>query len=203
MVNPDYFHAMYAASADPWGFTSRWYERRKYAITMAALPRARYRSAFEPGCSVGVLSEQLASRVDRLLAVDLVPDAVEQATARLAASATATAQSSVGQWDMHGAWPTETFDLIIVSELLYYLEPDRATGFIEEALRHLDPDGQLVLVHWRHPVADYPMSGDEAHRVACAVPGLSTVAHYEDADFLLDVLTRPGRESVAAQEGLR
>ncbi len=40
---PDYFDRMYAADADPWGFASRWYEQRKYALTLAALPRAALR----------------------------------------------------------------------------------------------------------------------------------------------------------------
>ena len=46
-----YFDAMYDAAPDPWGFQDRWYERRKYAISLAQLPERRYRSAFEPGCS--------------------------------------------------------------------------------------------------------------------------------------------------------
>ena len=50
-----YFDAMYQAAADPWGFEDRWYEQRKYAISMALLPAARYRRALEPGCSIGVL----------------------------------------------------------------------------------------------------------------------------------------------------
>jgi hypothetical protein len=48
---PSYFDAMYQAAADPWGFEDRWYEQRKYAVSLALFPAARYRSAFEPGCS--------------------------------------------------------------------------------------------------------------------------------------------------------
>ena len=58
-VAAEYFEAMYRESQDPWSLSTRWYERRKYALTVAALPRARYRSAFEPGCSVGELSALL------------------------------------------------------------------------------------------------------------------------------------------------
>jgi hypothetical protein len=53
---PDYFDRMYADSQDPWDFAGRWYEQRKRALTMASLPRARFRRAFEPGCSIGQLS---------------------------------------------------------------------------------------------------------------------------------------------------
>jgi len=63
----DYFDAMYEAATDPWGFEDRWYEQRKYAISLALLPERRYRHAFEPGCSIGVLSGMLAGRCDRLL----------------------------------------------------------------------------------------------------------------------------------------
>ncbi|HKV18953.1 MAG TPA: SAM-dependent methyltransferase, partial [Mycobacterium sp.] len=47
----DYFDRVYEGSADPWRLGERWYEQRKYAITMALLPHPRYRHAFEPGCS--------------------------------------------------------------------------------------------------------------------------------------------------------
>ena len=49
---PAYFDAMYQGAADPWGFEDRWYEQRKYAVSLALLPAARYRRAFEPGCSL-------------------------------------------------------------------------------------------------------------------------------------------------------
>ena len=51
-----YFEEMYREDADPWGFETSPYEHRKYAVTVASLPKLRYRSAYEPGCSVGVLS---------------------------------------------------------------------------------------------------------------------------------------------------
>ena len=81
---PDgYFDRMYAASDDPWQLQERWYEQRKYAITMALLPHASYRHAFEPGCSVGVLTEQLAHRCDRVTATDIVPAALDATAQRL------------------------------------------------------------------------------------------------------------------------
>ena len=52
-LGPDYFERVYAASPDPWGFTTRWYEERKYALSLAMLPRRHYADAFEPGCSIG------------------------------------------------------------------------------------------------------------------------------------------------------
>jgi trans-aconitate methyltransferase len=78
-----YFDEMYRQDPDPWGFDSRQYERRKYALTMASLPRARYESAYEPGCSNGALTEQLAQRCTQLVATDIVPEVVDRARRRL------------------------------------------------------------------------------------------------------------------------
>ena len=77
-----YFDSMYAASPDPWGLQSRWYEARKYAISVAVLPQRRYARAFEPGCSIGVLTELLAPRCASLLSCDLAGAAVRAAAAR-------------------------------------------------------------------------------------------------------------------------
>jgi Nodulation protein S (NodS) len=76
-----YFDGMYQAAADPWRFEDRWYERRKYAIALAMLPAERYRAAFEPGCSIGVLTRMLAPRCT-LLACDLAAAAVKAAVGR-------------------------------------------------------------------------------------------------------------------------
>jgi trans-aconitate methyltransferase len=80
----DYFDQLYATSADPWGFATRWYEACKYALSLALMPAERYRDAFEPGCSVGVLTELLAPRCDRVLSCDGAGAAVREAAARTA-----------------------------------------------------------------------------------------------------------------------
>lgn len=199
----EYFEGMYAENPDPWGFATRWYEQRKYALTLAALTRQHYGSVFEPGCSIGVLSALLARRCDHLLSADLVDRAVEQARARLDTLTGEHAATDVRRWDAHDAWPTGPFDLVVVSEMLYYLDADDAAAFMRSAVDHLTEDGEVVLVHWRQKVPEYPLTGDEAHDIACATTGLTVVSQYEDEDLRLDVLARPGRPTVADREGLR
>jgi cyclopropane fatty-acyl-phospholipid synthase-like methyltransferase len=141
---------MYAASPDPWGFTDRWYEQRKYALTLAALSRPRYDSVFEPGCSIGVLSAQLALRCERLVSVDLVESAVDQARKRLRALPSGAADVEVRQWDATtDAWPDARFDLVVLSEMVYYLDRERATRLLRDAADHLTVGGEMILVHWR------------------------------------------------------
>src|ERR1700733_7645108 len=66
-----YFDRLYRDERDPWGFRSRPYEVRKRALTLACLPEAHYSTAFEPGCSIGVLTSDLAARSDEVLSMDL------------------------------------------------------------------------------------------------------------------------------------
>ncbi len=83
-LDQGYFRDLYAASSDPWGLADRWYEARKYALSVAILPREHYQAAFEPGCSIGVFTRYLARRCDSLLACDTAPEAVASARAKTA-----------------------------------------------------------------------------------------------------------------------
>ena len=181
-----YFDAMYQAAADPWSFEDRWYEQRKYAISLALLPDARYRSAFEPGCSVGVLTGMLASRCDALLSCDLAA-----AAARAAAGRTRDlAYVRVEQRDIPRDWPAGRFDLIVFSEILYYLGNQDLEQALKHAVSTLEPEGTLLAVHGRHPVADYPRSGDDVHQVLAGRPGLARLVRHDEPDFLAEVYIR-------------
>lgn len=199
-LGTEYFDQMYAASADPWGFGTRWYEARKYAISVALLPAEHYGDAFEPGCSVGVLTEQLAPRCDRLLACDGSAAAVHQAAARTARRPNVRVQRLV----IPAGWPAGDFDLIVLSELLYYFAGDDLPKVLHRATATLRPGGTLLAVHWRHPVADYPRTGDEVHQVLAVQAGLARLAEHREPDFLAEVYIRTDGEplSVAQTGGL-
>src|SRR6202046_5054927 len=81
---PEYFDALYAADPDPWKFAASPYERDKYTLTLEAMPKARYRSALEVGCSIGVLTKSLASRCDALVAIDAAQTPLIEARRRCA-----------------------------------------------------------------------------------------------------------------------
>jgi SAM-dependent methyltransferase len=194
----DYFARMYDGSADPWGFRTRWYEQRKRDLTLAALTRPRYRRAFEPGCSIGVLTAGLAARCDDVLATDVDDRA-------LAAARTSLARQDhvrVERLRVPGDWPAGQFDLVVVSELGYYLDPDALDLLLERAVGSLSPRGTLLACHWRHPVADYPASGDEVHERLLARPELCSAVRHQEEDFRLDLLTLGPAASPARREGL-
>lgn len=196
----EYFESMYDGSPDPWSLGARWYERRKYALTVAALTRPRYRSGFEPGCSVGVLTELLAPRCDRLLSADRVSAVVATARERLRSRP----HVRVEQLEVPRQWPAEVFDLVVLSEVGYYLDAAGCDRLLDVAVDSLEPGGDLVAVHWRHPVADHAGTGDAVHEALGRHPGLARLARHVEDDFLLEVFTRvpPRARSVAAREGL-
>jgi SAM-dependent methyltransferase len=195
-----YFDRMYAADPDPWSFESRWYDQRKHTLTAAILPRSRYRSGFEPGCSTGRLTERLAPYCERLLAVDAVESAVRTAAQRLAGRPHVT----VGRAAMPGDWPDARFDLIVLSELGYYFDDADLDRLLGAAVASLEPGGDLVAVHWRWPVAEHFRPGDEVHEALAARTELARTAEHVEADFRLAVYSRvpPAARSVAQREGL-
>jgi SAM-dependent methyltransferase len=144
-----YFDGLYAAADDPWSLRSRWYEQRKYAVTTAVLPRARYADALEVGCSVGELTAALADRCDRLVAWDVSATAVERARARTAGLPGVRIEQRAMPGDR-----LPPSDLLVLSEVLYYLGADDLAAVLAQLPDAVAPGGTLVAVHWRHPVAD-------------------------------------------------
>ena len=195
---PTYFADMYAGAEDPWGFRSRWYEQRKRDVTLAALTRPRYRRAFEPGCSIGVLTAALADRCDEVVAADVDERAVTTARGSLAM----LGNVRVERLSLPQEWPDGMFDLVVISELAYYLGPAELDQLLDCAVGSLAPRGTLLACHWRHPVPDYPATGDEVHHRLLARPELDQAVSHLEEDFRLDLLTLGSTPSPARREGL-
>ena len=198
-----YFEQLYSDSADPWSVAEQWYVQRKYDHTLAALPQRRYRSAFEPGCSVGVLTGQLAERCDSLLATDRVAAAAELTAARTRH----LPHVQVRQLTIPEQWPEGRFELIVLSELLYYFDDLTLRDVLTRTVGSLEPGGTLVTVHWNHPAPEHRRTGRTLAPVLSAIPGLTMLTDCRDPDFTLHVLGRPdlGGDtplSTAAREGL-
>ena len=204
---PSFFDDFYARHEDPWGFDTRWYEERKRAQVVAALPRARFRDVVELGCATGALTLALAARADRVLGLDASVDALDRARKRLDAHLDAGSPGDIGRVTFERAtlpreWPEGRFDLIVLSEIGYYWSPQDLRDAARRTLASLSADGVLVACHWRHPVAEYPGTADEVHAVLRSLPGLRLLARHEEEDFFLDVLVRAEVASVARATGI-
>jgi LmbE family N-acetylglucosaminyl deacetylase/protein-L-isoaspartate O-methyltransferase len=180
----DALDELHRREADPWGVDVRWYEERKRHLTLAALPRPRFRRALEIGCSRGALAEQLAARCDELVAVDRSPAAVAEARARLAD----TPGARVEECDVPGEWPSGRFDLVVVSETGYFLSPGSLDRLITRISRSLEPGGTVLLCHWRHRVEGWVLDGPDVHERFRGSSLPPEMAHYEDRDVEISVL---------------
>jgi len=197
----DYFGQMYSQSADPWELGTRWYEQRKYAITLALLPLQYYRHAFEPGCSVGVLTALLAERCNRVTATDVAAAALESAQRRLG-DAGRRDQVTLLRQSVDEPWPQGPFDLLVLSEVGYYLTPGALRGILDRECPRLADGATVIAAHWRHPVDDYLMPGDQVNDVVAATTGLHSICRYRDADVAIDVFDTADGASVAARTGV-
>ncbi|CAM4113552.1 magnesium protoporphyrin O-methyltransferase [Mycobacterium basiliense] len=197
---PDaYFDRMYAHAEDPWLLSSRWYDQRKYAITLALLPDRRYRHAFEPGCSIGALTELLALRCDHVTAIDVADAALRTADARLR-HASCRERVTLLCASLDDAWPAGPFDLLVLSEIAYYLTADALAMVLRRECARLPAGAAVLAAHWRHRVADYPLTGDVAHAIIAATPGLKSLGRYRDSDVIVEVFDTGAARSVAARE---
>jgi len=179
----DYFDELFADNDDPWAFRTRWYEQRKRDLTLAALPRQRYARVFEPGCANGELSLRLAERSDELLCMDMSARAVELARKRL----NHLPRARVIEGCLPGDWPEGSFDLIVISEWAYYLEPGLFVQVIERIASSLKSDGAVLACHWLHPIEGCPMQGREAHDLLARHLPMQPTLRHEETDFLLEM----------------
>jgi cyclopropane fatty-acyl-phospholipid synthase-like methyltransferase len=186
-LRPEYFDALYTADPDPWKFAASPYERGKYTLTLNAMPKPRYRSALEVGCSIGVLTQSLAARCDAVVAVDAAQTPLLEARRRCADLPGVRFE----QMFVPEQWPDGVFELIVLSEIIYYLSREDVRRLAARVARSLPRDGSVILVHWTGPT-DYPLSGDEA--AALFIERIHPTCVVKRGDryrqFRLDVLSR-------------
>jgi cyclopropane fatty-acyl-phospholipid synthase-like methyltransferase len=185
-LKPEYFDALYTVDPDPWNFAASPYERAKYTLTLNAMPKPRYRSALEVGCSIGVLTRSLVSRCDSVVAVDAAPTPLIEARRRCADMPGVRFE----QMFVPEQWP-DGVELILLSEVVYYLNPEDVGRLADRVTRSLSKGGSVILVHWTGQT-DYPLSGDEAAALFIEQMGSTCVVERADryAEFRLDVLSR-------------
>ena len=192
------FDAMFDGSEDPWGFETRWYERRKRAVTLAVLPRQHLGRVLEVGCSTGVLTAELAARASSVVGTDLSAEAVRRARARLSGNPAV----EIEQLRSPQQWPPGSFDLVVLSEVGYFWQREELDLALRRSADSLAEEGLLLLCHWRHPVQGWPLDGDTVHAVAVALPDLQVVASHVEQDFRVDVLAAGSWRTPAMVEGL-
>lgn len=192
-----YFDALYD-TVDPYGTSSRWYERRKRQLLLDALPRERFRVCFEPACGTGELTFALAERCGKVFASDFCESAADQARRRTFSCHNV----DIAVRQVPQSWPagTHSADLIVISELCSFLSAAEVTRLALCSVDSLTSDGVLTVCDWRWPFEGRVLDAETAHGILDQA-GLQRVVRHEEEDFLLSVWTRDGH-SVARNDGI-
>jgi trans-aconitate methyltransferase len=196
-VKSTFFDALYATSEDPWAYRTRWYEQRKRNLTLSALPRQRYTCGFEAGCSIGLLSAGLAGRCARLICYD--ESALAVATARRTMNSFSNV--SIQHARIPDAWPSSPIDLIVLSEVLYYLDIFEFARVLQRLMLGVTGGCTVVACDWLRRVPEATLSVRYIHAAVGGIRGLHRIVRHEESDFLLDIWSTDSR-SPAQHEGI-
>ena len=180
------FDQRYRDEGDPWGYRTSDYEHQKYAATLAACGEGPFAAALELAGSIGVFSAQLAPRCRELTTIDFSEPAVIEARRELAAFPQATALLG----EIPAALPERRFDLIVASEILYYLEPAALEVTLARLPDLLEVGGRLVVVHWRPEGPERPFTAAQVHDRVLASDRLTLRGDGSTPEYLLHVLER-------------
>ena len=173
--------------ADPWSYVGGDYETHRYDVIVNHLPKTRFSRGFELGCSIGVLTERLGPYCDFLLGADCSPAAVAMARLRTAGAANV----AIELMQAPGQLPEGRFDLIVLSEVLYFFSDAdlaRIASFVRE---RLESRGICILVNYLGDT-ESPRTGDNAATAFLRLlgPEYEVISHHRETLFRLDVLQR-------------
>ncbi len=181
-----FFETIYSQSDDPWQLSTSPYEQGRYAATLRAIEGHRYKFAFEPGCSIGILTERLAAICDHVEAMDISPTAVAKARQRCRS----LSNVNISQGALPYFASDHIFDLIVLSEIGYYMEAATLSTLAASLVEQLTPGGTLLAVHWLGNSPDHVLSGDQVHEILGSLPGLTNEESERYEGFRLDCWLR-------------
>jgi len=180
------FEQRYQRDLDPWNYRSSGYERAKYDATLRACGPGPFRSALELGGSIGVFSARLAPRCAALTTIDCAATAVRAAREELTPHP--HAEAIVGE--IPSAIPQGPYDLVVASEILYYLSARELSRTLARLEDVVSVGGRLVAVHWRPLGRERPLSAASVHHTLSAAAWLSVIEDRSTAAYLMHVLER-------------
>lgn len=197
MPSPEEFDALYESDRDPWEVATSWYERRKIALALAVLRRERYGVAWDAACGTGDLTAALAQRATRVVATDSSPAACE-----LTRQSTATIDHVTIECSALPARPAALAgpaDLIVLSEVLYYLDEADLVATFETVATACHDRTDVVAVHWRPRPERAHTTGGAAQRAlndALIGRGFERVITHTDVEFVLALWSQDIPETV-------
>jgi trans-aconitate methyltransferase len=175
-VPSSFFDETFHQSSDPWQYTSGSYETSKFRTTIRCLPKVQFKNAFEIACAIGVITEKLAPKCDRLLSVDCSELGLVEARKRCSH----LPQVRFEQMQIPQQFPTEKFDLILFSEVGFFFTMPDLLETKQKIIDALLPGGYLLMVHFRSTAAHYFIQDGETVHNTFVENSASSLKHLGD-----------------------
>ncbi len=186
------FDLLYAKNIDPWGFEVPQfsYQRRKFDTIASLVPARHYGEALDLGCGIGLLTQRLGPKADKILGLDVSQVAIDHANARFASDPKFTfTQADVLALpdDLDGR-----FDLVVIADVLYYLQPmsDAVLKATAQRIRRLlRPGGVCVIAnHFFFDIDPDSRLSRRIHEAFHWSPGFGILGEYRRIFYLVSVL---------------
>ena len=177
------FEAKFQENPDPWNYGSSRFEAFKRQILLQACGTRQYGRGLELACANGETSLLLAHKCLSFLAVDGSVSAVAEAKRRTAGLRHVVITEAALPQDM----PRGPFDLIVISELLYYLKSRDLDAVLRRSIAALAPGGRLVVLHHTSYFDDVAIPPAAAQQRAVELLGQSLQPVFRRAHAHFDV----------------
>ncbi len=158
LTKPQLIDQFFDSGGDPFGFDVNPNEQTKFQRTLEVCGNGNLGRVLEIGCAVGSFTELLAPRVTDLLAIDVSEAAIQQARERMSGHPNVHPEVRALPAD----FPDGPFDLIVASDVLYYLTVEELETCLTLIEKRLAPGGALVAVHYIPRVGTL-LNGNELH----------------------------------------
>jgi SAM-dependent methyltransferase len=154
------FEQKFRENIDPWNYSHSPFERFKRTILLRACGHYMHGRGLEIGCAIGETTRHLARICLSLVALDGSGTALNEARRRLGVNGNVCFVKATVPEEM----PRGPFDLIVISEIAYYLPQHKLTALGRKAIGALAPHGLIVILHHRRAFEDAAQLPRLAHQ---------------------------------------
>jgi SAM-dependent methyltransferase len=154
------FEQKFRQDIDPWNYTHSAFEHFKRDMLLRACGRHKHGRVLELGCAIGETTRYLAPLSLRLVAIDASPTAVAEAKRKLRQQP----KVSVYVATLPGEMPSGPYDLIVISEIAYYLRLHQLLELGKRIRSALAFRGRAVVLNHHQPFDDAAQLPALAHR---------------------------------------
>jgi predicted TPR repeat methyltransferase len=147
-VPADHFESLYTKKTDPWDYKTSSFEAYKRSKTVGVLNGRAFNKGLELGCSIGVLTAELAAHCQSLIGVDGSQTACDLARTALKNYPNVRIIQARFPEDVRVLEALGQLDLLILSEVLYFFSANDMQALASYVRTSLIAGGQCIVVNF-------------------------------------------------------